>query len=84
MHFMRIEIFFFFFLILISCSQKKSTLPLSQNYKEQKVHVPEFKFGINLDSFRYETHKIKWGQNFSDILSRRGLSNKKIYEASQA
>lgn len=84
MHFMRIEIFFFFFLILISCSQKKSTLPLSQNYNEQKVHVPEFKFGINLDSFRYETHKIKWGQNFSDILSRRGLSNKKIYDASQS
>ena len=84
MHFMRIEIFFFFFFILISCSQKKHTLPLSQNYKEQKVHVPEFKVGINLDYFKKKTNKIKWGQNFSDILSRRGLSNKKVYDASQA
>ena len=84
MRFMRIEIFLFFFLILISCSQKKSTPALTENSKEIIVHIPEFKFGINLDSFRYETHKIKWGQNFSDILSRRGLSNKKIYDASLA
>ena len=81
---MRIEIFLFFFLILNSCSQKKSTIPLIENSEEIIVHTPEFKFGINLDSFRYETHKIKWGQNFSDILSRRGLSNKKIYDASLA
>ena len=81
---MRIEIFLFFFLILISCSQKKSTPALTENSKEIIVHIPEFKFGINLDSFRYETHKIKWGQNFSDILSRHGLSNKKIYDASLA
>ena len=84
MRFMRIEIFLFFFLILNSCSQKKSTIPLIENSEEIIVHTPEFKFGINLDSFRYETHKIKWGQNFSDILSRRGLSNKKIYDASLA
>ena len=76
--------FCFFFLILISCSQKKSTPALTENSKEIIVHIPEFKFGINLDSFRYETHKIKWGQNFSDILSRHGLSNKKIYDASLA
>ena len=82
MRFIRIEIFLFFFLILISCSQKKSTPALTENSKEIIVHIPEFKFGINLDSFRYETHKIKWGQNFSDILSKRGLSNKKIYDAS--
>ena len=84
MRFIRIEIFLFFFLILISCSQKKSTPALIENSKEIIVHIPEFKFGINLDSFRYETHKIKWGQNFSDILSRHGLSNKKIYDASLA
>ena len=84
MRFIRIEIFLFFFLILISCSQKKSTPALTENSKEIIVHIPEFKFGINLDSFRYETHKIKWGQNFSDILSRHGLSNKKIYDASLA
>lgn len=84
MRFMRIEIFLFFFLILNSCSQKKSTIPLIENSEEIIVRTPEFKFGINLDSFRYETHKIKWGQNFSDILSRRGLSNKKIYDASLA
>ena len=78
MRFIRIEIFLFFFLILISCSQKKSTIPLTENSEEIIINTPEFKFGINLDSFRYETHKIKWGQNFSDILSRRGLSNKKI------
>ena len=81
---MRIEIFLFFFLILISCSQKKSTPALTENSKEIILHIPEFKFGINLDSFRYETHKIKWGQNFSDILSKRGLSNKKTYDASLA
>ena len=84
MRFIRIEIFLFFFLILISCSQKKSTPALIEKSKEIIVHIPEFKFGINLDSFRYETHKIKWGQNFSDILSRHGLSNKKIYAASLA
>ena len=84
MRFIRIEIFLFFFLILISCSQKKSTTPLIENSEEIIVHTPEFKFGINLDSFRYETHKIKWGQNFSDILSKHGLSNKKIYDASLA
>jgi len=84
MHFMRIEIFFFFFLISISCSQKNSNPPLFENPQEIKVHISELKFGINLDSFRYETHKIEWGQNFSDILSRRGLSNKKIYDASLA
>ena len=84
MHFMKIEIFFFFFLISISCSQKNSTTPLFENPQEIKVHISELKFGINLDSFRYETHKIKWGQNFSDILSRRGLTNKKIYDASLA
>ena len=84
MRFIRIEIFLLFFLILISCSQKKSTPALTENSKEIIVHIPEFKFGINLDSFRYETHKIKWGQNFSDILSRHGLSNKKIYDASLA
>ena len=83
MRFMRIEIFFLiFFLILNSCSQKESTTSLTENSEEIIVHTPEFKFGINLDSFRYETHKIKWGQNFSDILSKRGLSNKKIYDAS--
>ena len=84
MRFIRIEIFLCFLLILISCSQKKSTPALTENSKEIIVHIPEFKFGINLDSFRYETHKIKWGQNFSDILSRHGLSNKKIYDASLA
>ena len=84
MRFIRIEIFLFFFLILISCSQKKSTPALTENSKEIIVHITEYKFGINLDSFRYETHKIKWGQNFSDILSKHGLSNKKIYDASLA
>ena len=77
MRFMRIEIFLFFSNIKLLFS-KKSTTPLTENSEEIIVHTPEFKFGINLDSFRYETHKIKWGQNFSDILSKRGLSNKRF------
>ena len=43
---------------------------------------PEFLYGINLDSFSHSTQKIKWGQSFSDILSKNGVSNKDIYDAS--
>ena len=53
-----------------------------KSHEDILIKPSEFLYGINLDSFDYSTHKIKWGQSFSDILSKNGVSNQKIYDAS--
>ena len=75
-------------LILVSCDNNR--VKLSENNfedgpvkEEIKISPTEYYYGINLDSFSHVTNKIKWGQNFSDILTKYGISNKTIYEASQ-
>ena len=75
-----------FFILLFSCNKKQPLIfeePEEIKAKEKITIKPsEFLYGINLDSFDYSTHKIKWGQSFSDILSKNGVSNQKIYDAS--
>ena len=74
------------FILLFSCNKKQPLIfeePEEIKAKEKITIKPsEFLYGINLDSFDYSTHKIKWGQSFSDILSKNGVSNQKIYDAS--
>ena len=87
--FMNYKFFLFIFIsTLVSCDNKR--IKLSENNFEEgpnneEIELPstEYYYGINLDSFSYITNKIKWGQNFSDILTKYGISNKTIYEASQ-
>ncbi len=81
-------ILFILFFCLISCDKNKNKF-LEKNtseevmLQEKEILPTEFRYGINLDSFSYTTKKIRWGQSFSDILSKNGVSNKVVYEASQ-
>ena len=70
--------------MFFSCSQNKPQEILIDLPRENTPLTSEFKYGINLDSFSYETHKIKWGQNFSDILTNRGISHKEVFDANLA
>ena len=87
--FMNYKFFLFIFIsTLVSCDNKR--IKLSENNFEEgpnneEIELPptEYYYGINLDSFSYITNKIKWGQNFSDILTKYGISNKTIFDASQ-
>ena len=87
--FMNYKFFLFIFIsTLVSCDNKR--IKLSENNFEEgpnneEIELPptEYYYGINLDSFSYITKKIKWGQNFSDILTKYGISNKTIFDASQ-
>jgi len=85
-NFMGNRYLLFFFILLFSCNKKQPLIfeePEEIKAKEKITIKPsEFLYGINLDSFDYSTHKIKWGQSFSDILSKNGVSNQKIYDAS--
>ncbi len=81
---MIIKIQVLFICLFFSCSQNKPKEKLIDLPRENTLQPSEFKYGINLDSFSYETHKIKWGQNFSDILTKRGISNKEVFDANLA
>lgn len=79
------KIIFLVFLFILSC---KGTYKQEENKIETKpAAIPqkksEFLYGINLDSFDVTTKKIRWGQSFSDILLKNGISNQTIYEATQ-
>ena len=78
----RFFLVFFFVLSLFSCNQK-SVEVVAQKEIEVEVLEKERKFlyGINVDSFKVETNKIKWGQSFSTILLKRGVSNLRIHNA---
>ncbi len=88
MNFMRGSFFIFIILFYLSCSNKKTVnlenLPIELLTEELPIKPSEFLYNINLDSFDYVTQKIKWGQSFSDILSRNGVSNQTIYNATNA
>ncbi len=88
MNFMRGSFFIFIILFYLSCSNKKTVnlenLPIELLTEELSIKPSEFLYNINLDSFDYVTQKIKWGQSFSDILSRNGVSNQTIYNATNA
>ena len=76
------------FFYLISCDTKTpkfldKKINEIESVQETEDSMPAFHYGINLDSFSHISKKIKWGQSFSDILSKYGVSNKVIYEASQ-
>ena len=86
-NFMKNSLTFLSFIILFSCNNQPN---ISLDNLEEKVAVEEIiytplklLYGINLDSFNFLSQKIKWGQSFSDILSKNGVSNKDIYDASQ-
>jgi len=85
--FMKNSLIFFLLVFLFSCNTKTKIVldeVVDQVTVDEVVKAPtEYLYGINLDSFRYITQKIKWGQSFSDILSKNGISNKDIYDASQ-
>ena len=88
--FFMIDKCFLFILILTLVSCDNNRVKISENNfedgpvkEEIKISPTEYYYGINLDSFSHVTNKIKWGQNFSDILTKYGISNKTIYEASQ-
>ena len=73
------------FLFVLSC---KGTYKQEENKAEIKTITipqkkPEILYGINLDSFSVITKKIRWGQSFSDILLKNGISNQTIYQANQ-
>lgn len=83
---MKSSLTFLSLLVLFSCDKKPNIVldnPETKAVIEEVVNTsPEFLYGINLDSFSHSTQKIKWGQSFSDILSKNGVSNKDIYDAS--
>ena len=83
---MKSSLTFLSLLVLFSCDKKPNIVLDNLEAKaviEEVVNTsPEFLYGINLDSFSHSTQKIKWGQSFSDILSKNGVSNKDIYDAS--
>jgi len=85
--FMKNSLIFFLLVFLFSCNTKTKIVldeVVDQVTVDEVVKAPtEYLYGINLDSFSYITQKIKWGQSFSDILSKNGISNKDIYDASQ-
>ena len=67
----RFFLVFFVVLSLFSCNQK-SVEGVEKKEKEIEVELVEkeskFLYGINVDSFKDETNKIKWGLSFSTIL----------------
>ena len=85
--FMKNKFIFPLFVFLFSCNTKTNIVldeVVDQVTLDEVIKAPtEYLYGINLDSFSYITQKIKWGQSFSDILSKNGISNKDIYDASQ-
>ena len=80
---MKIRLLFFCLVVIFSCKQSIQ----KDEILEEKVSIEEIKkssiylYGINIDSFNIIRNKIKWGQSFSNILLKRGVSNKIIYEA---
>ena len=84
--FMKNKFIFPLFVFLFSCNTKTNIVldeVVDQVTLDEVIKAPtEYLYGINLDSFSYITQKIKWGQSFSDILSRNGVSNKDIFDAS--
>lgn len=84
--FMKNSLTVILLIALFSCNNQPNIV--KHNSEEQGVtegvvyNLPKLLYGINLDSFSYSTQKIKWGQSFSDILSKNGVSNKDIYDAS--
>ena len=84
--FMKNKLIFPLFVFLFSCNTKTNMVldeVVDQVTVGEVIKAPtEYLYGINLDSFSYVTQKIKWGQSFSDILSRNGVSNKDIFDAS--
>ena len=78
---------FFFVLSLFSCNQK-SVEGVEKKEKEIEIEAVEkeskFLYGINLDSFKVETNTFKWGQSFSNILLKRGVSNLRIHNAKKS
>jgi len=81
----RFFLVFFFVLFLFSCNQKSREV-VEKKEKKVEVEVVEkenkFLYEINVDSFKVETNKIKWGQSFSNILLKKGVSNLSIHNAS--
>ena len=84
--FMKNSLIFSLLVLLFSCNTKSNIVldeVVDQVTVGEVIKDPtEYLYGINLDSFSYVTQKIKWGQSFSDILSRNGVSNKDIFDAS--
>ena len=82
--FMKNKFIFPLFVFLFSCNTKTNIVldeVVDQVTLDEVIKAPtEYLYGINLDSFSYITQKIKWGQSFSDILSRNGVSNKDIFD----
>ena len=87
MNFMRGSYWVFILLVIQLSCQNKQTVKvqaiLPDTIPKRNIMKPtEYLYNINLDSFDYLTNKIKWGQSFSDILSKNGVSNQTIYKAS--
>ena len=87
MNFMRGSYLVFILLAVQLSCQNKQTVKVQAILQDtipiRNITKPtEYLYNINLDSFDYFTNKIKWGQSFSDILSKNGVSNQTIYKAS--
>ena len=87
MNFMRSSYWGFILLVILLSCQNKQTVKVQAILQDtipiRNITKPtEYLYNINLDSFDYFTNKIKWGQSFSDILSKNGVSNQTIYKAS--
>ena len=80
---MKTRLLFFCIFSIFSCNQTiqqdetKEVAELKKDIKKPNTYL----YGINIDSFNVIKNKIKWGQSFSTILLKRGVSNKIIYEA---
>ena len=87
MNFMRSSYWGFIIIVILLSCQNKQTVKVQAILQDtipiRNITKPtEYLYNINLDSFDYFTNKIKWGQSFSDILSKNGVSNQTIYKAS--
>ena len=44
---------------------------------------PDKEFGIVRDSFRMESHRIRWNQNLAEILNRHNIGSHSVHEITQ-
>ena len=85
MHIMKIR--FYFLVFLLGCThnigKENVGVQLKEIYDKNANKISQYVYGINIDSMSIKTEKINWGQSFSNILSRYGVSNNIIFEATK-
>lgn len=69
-----------FYFLVPNGTQKAAENPEALNLDTLQLAPPKLFFGFPEDSFRIESHSVKWNQNLADILNESGISNYQVYE----